>query len=411
MEPTLLLILFCSLILFNFVFSAILDYINDKNWKNKIPNELKDFYDKEKYLKAKNYKKSRGKVSLISSILSTSLTLLILTTGIYGYVSDYIYKIYSSSFLHSATFFLFFYLINMVISIPISYYSTFVVEEKFGFNKTSLKTFLMDMIKGTFISIIIGGLYLELLYFCMIILVKGFGIWLWIGLSLFTIFMSMFYTTLIVPIFNKLSPLEDGNLKDKIQNYSKEIGYSLKNIFIIDGSKRSSKANAYFSGLGPKKTIALFDTLVEKHTEEELVAVLAHEVGHYKKNHIKQGMFISIIQIGLMCYLFELCTKLPEISTALGAEIGAFHLGLIGFSLLFSPIGLILGIFGNIISRKNEFEADDFAKKTYNGESLKLALKKLSVDSLTNLYPHPLYVFIHYSHPPLLKRLKALDSN
>ena len=409
MEPTLLLILFCSLILFNFVFSAILDYINDKNWKNKIPNELKDFYDKEKYLKAKNYKKFRGKVSLISSILSTSLTLLILITGIYGYVSDYIYKMYSSSFLHSATFFLFFYLINMVISIPISYYSTFVVEEKFGFNKTSLKTFLMDMIKGTFISIIIGGLLLGTALFLYDYFSEGFWIWLWLGLSLFTIFMSMFYTTLIVPIFNKLSPLEDGNLKDKIQNYSKEIGYSLKNIFIIDGSKRSSKANAYFSGLGPKKTIALFDTLVEKHSEEELVAVLAHEVGHYKKNHIKQGMFISIIQIGLMCYLFELCTKLPEITTALGAEYGAFHLGLIGFSLLFSPIGLILGIFGNIISRKNEFEADDYAKKTYDGESLKLALKKLSVDSLSNLHPHPLYVFIHYSHPPLLERLKALN--
>ena len=184
MEPTLLLILFCSLILFNFVFSAILDYINDKNWKNKIPNELKDFYDKEKYLKAKNYKKSRGKASLISSILSTSLTLLILTTGIYGYVSDYIYKIYSSSFLHSATFFLFFYLINMVISIPISYYSTFVVEEKFGFNKTSLKTFLMDMIKGTFISIIIGGLLLGAALFLYDYFSEGFWIWLWLGLSL-----------------------------------------------------------------------------------------------------------------------------------------------------------------------------------------------------------------------------------
>ena len=411
MEPTHLLILFCSLIILNFVFSAILDYINDKNWKNEIPNELKDFYVKEKYLEAKNYTKSKGKVSLISSVLSTSLTLIILATGIYGYVSDYVYKIYSSSFLQSAIFFLFFYLINMIISIPISYYSTFVVEEKFGFNKTSLNTFLMDIIKGTFMSIIIGGFLLGAAIFLYDSFNEGFWIWLWIGLSLFTILMSMFYTTLIVPIFNKLSPLEDGNLKDKIQNYSKKIGYSLKNIFIIDGSKRSSKANAYFSGLGPKKTIALFDTLVEKHTEEELVAVLAHEVGHYKKNHIKQGMLISIIQIGLMCYLFELCTKLPEISTALGAEIDAFHLGLIGFSLLFSPIGLILGIFRNIISRKNEFEADDFAKKTYNGESLKLALKKLSVDSLTNLYPHPLYVFIHYSHPPLLDRLKALDSN
>ena len=370
---------------------------------------IKDLYDKKKYLKARDYKKSRGKVSLISSVLSTTLTLLILSTGIYGYVSDYIYEIYNSSFIHSAIFFLFFYFINMIISLPISFYSTFVIEEKFGFNKTTLKTFFVDIIKGTLMSVIIGGLLLGAALFIYDNFSDGFWIWLWLGLSSFTIFMSMFYTTLIVPIFNKLSPLEKGTLKEKIENYSKEIGYSLKNIFVIDGSKRSSKANAYFSGLGPKKTIALFDTLVEKHSEEELVAVLAHEVGHYKKNHIKQGMIISIIQIGLMCYLFELCTKLPEITTALGAEISAFHLGLIGFSLLFSPIGLILGIFGNIISRKNEFEADDYAKKTYNGKSLKLALKKLSVDSLTNLHPHPLYVFIHYSHPPLMERLKALD--
>ena len=403
------LLIFIGFIILNFSFSSILEYINDKNWKNDIPSELEDFYNKEKYLQAKEYKKLRGKVSLISSIISTSLTLLILSTGIYGYVSDYIYEIYSSSFIHSAIFFLFFYFINMIISIPVSFYSTFVIEEKFGFNKTTKKTFFTDILKGILMTLIIGGFLLGAALFIYDFFSDGFWIWLWLGLSLFTIFMSMFYTTLIVPIFNKLSPLENGTLKEKIHAYSKEIGYSLKNIFIIDGSKRSSKANAYFSGLGPKKTIALFDTLVEKHTEEELVAVLAHEVGHYKKNHIKQGMIISVIQIGLMCYLFEICTKLPEITTALGAEVGAFHLGLIGFSLLFSPIGLILGIFGNIISRKNEFEADDYAKKTYDGESLKLALKKLSVDSLTNLYPHPLYVFIHYSHPPLLERLKALD--
>jgi len=405
------LFIFIGLIILNFAFSSILEYINDKNWKNEIPSELKDFYDKKKYLKARDYKKLRGKVSLISSVLSTTLTLFILSTGLYGYVSDHIYEINNSTFLHSGAFLLFFYFINMIISIPISYYSTFVIEERFGFNKTTLKTFFIDLVKGTLMSLTIGGLLLGAALFIYNYFSEGFWIWLWLGLSLFTIFMSMFYTTLIVPVFNKLSPLENGTLRDKIQSYSKEIGYSLNNIFIIDGSKRSSKANAYFSGLGPKKTIALFDTLVEKHSEEELVAVLAHEVGHYKKNHIKQGMFISIVQIGLMCYLFELCTKLPEITTALGAEYGAFHLGLIGFSLLFSPIGLILGIFGNIISRKNEFEADDYAKKTYDGESLKLALKKLSVDSLTNLYPHPLYVFIHYSHPPLLERLEALDSN
>ena len=408
MSADIWLIIFIGFIILNFLFSSILEYINDKNWKNEIPIELRDYYNKEQYIKAKNYKKARGKVSLISSCLSTSLTLLILSTGFYGYVSDYIYEIYISKFIHSGVFFLFFYLINMVVSIPISYYSTFIIEEEFGFNKTTLRTFFLDIIKGILMSLVIGGLLLGAALFVYDYFSDGFWIWLWIGLSLFTIFISMFYTTLIVPIFNKLSPLDNGTLKEKIENYSKNIGYSLKNIFIIDGSKRSSKANAYFSGLGPRKTIALFDTLVEKHTEEELVAVLAHEVGHYKKNHIKQGMFISIFQIGMICYLFELCTKLPEITTALGAEVGAFHLGLIGFSLLFSPVGLILGVFGNILSRKNEFEADSYAKETYDGESLKLALKKLSVDSLTNLYPHPLYVFIHYSHPPLLERLKAL---
>ena len=402
------LFIFIFLIVFNFIFSSILEYINDKNWNDKIPESLNGFYDKKRYLKAKDYKNARGKVSLISSSLSIILTLVILLSGFYGFISDYIYEKYPSTFLHSGFFFLFFYLINLLVSIPISYYSTFVIEEKFGFNKTSRKTFILDLIKGLFISIIIGGVLLSAALFIYDYFNDGFWIYLWIGLSAFTLFISMFYTTLIVPIFNKLSPLEDGSLKEKIEKYSTEIGYSLRNIFIIDGSKRSSKANAYFSGFGPKKTIALFDTLVEKHSEEELVAVLAHEVGHYKKNHIKQGMFISIFQIGMMCYLFELCTKLPEITSALGAEVGAFHLGLIGFSLLFSPIGLILGVFGNILSRKNEFEADSYAKETYDGESLKLALKKLSVDSLTNLYPHPLYVFIHYSHPPLLERLKAL---
>ena len=403
------LYIFIFLIIFNFTFSSILDYINDKNWNDEIPESLKDYYDKNRYKKAKEYKKARGKISLISSLMSIIITLVILISGFYGVVSDYIFERYSSSFLHSGFFFLFFYLINLFISIPISYYSTFVIEEKFGFNKTTNKIFIIDLIKGLFVSIIIGGALLAAALFIYDYFNNGFWLWLWLVLSVFTLFMSMFYTSLIVPIFNKLSPLEDGSLKEKIQKYSDNIGYSLKNIFIIDGSKRSSKANAYFSGIGPKKTIALFDTLVEKHTEEELVAVLAHEVGHYKKNHIKQGMFLSVIQIGLMCFLFELCTKLPEITIALGADIPAFHLGLIGFSFLFSPIGLITGIFTNILSRKNEFEADEYAKETYDGESLKLALKKLSVDSLSNLYPHPFYVFIHYSHPPLLERLKALD--
>ena len=258
-------------------------------------------------------------------------------------------------------------------------------------------------------ALIGGGLLFSALQLFLIF--KGsFWIYLWLGLSIFLIFINTFYATLIVPIFNKLEPLGDGELRSKINEYSKMIGYSLKNIFIIDGSKRSTKANAFFSGMGPKKTIALYDTLIENHTDEELVAVLAHEVGHYKKNHVFKGLILSITQIGLMCFLFQLCLNEDEISFALGAQIPTFHLGLIGFSLLYSPIGLITGLVMNIFSRKNEYEADKFAKDTFDGKHLSLALKKLSANNLSNLYPHPFYVYIHYSHPPLLKRLSALKN-
>ena len=405
------LIILLILIAFNYIFSTLLEYLNDRNWKDEIPKSLKDFYQKDKYLKAKEYKKINGKLSFISSTISFLITISLLVLGIYGKVSDYFMINYQNIFVQSSLFFLSFYVLNLIVSTPFQYYSTFSIETKFGFNKTTLKTFVLDKLKGMFLSLTIGGI---LLYVALVLYSKinnGFWIYLWLGLSLFTLFIQMFYTTLIVPLFNKLTPLEDGSLKNKIENYSKEIGYSLSNIFVIDGSKRSTKANAFFSGIGPKKTIALFDTLLEKHTEEELVAVLAHEVGHYKKNHIFQGLVLTIIQIGLMTYLLELCLNSSSLINSLGGEITSFHLGLIVFSMLFSPIGLLIGVFTNILSRKNEYEADKFAKQTYSGKDLELALKKLSVDSLSNIYPHPFYVFVHYSHPPLIKRLEALNSS
>jgi len=405
------LIILLILIAFNYIFSTLLEYLNDRNWKDEIPKSLKDFYQKDKYLKAKEYKKINGKLSFISSTISFLITISLLVLGIYGKVSDYFMINYQNIFVQSSLFFLSFYVLNLIVSTPFQYYSTFSIETKFGFNKTTLKTFVLDKLKGMFLSLTIGGI---LLYVALVLYSKinnGFWIYLWLGLSLFTLFIQMFYTTLIVPLFNKLTPLEDGSLKNKIENYSKKIGYSLSNIFVIDGSKRSTKANAFFSGIGPKKTIALFDTLLEKHTEEELVAVLAHEVGHYKKNHIFQGLVLTIIQIGLMTYLLELCLNSSNLINSLGGEITSFHLGLIVFSMLFSPIGLLIGVFMNILSRKNEYEADKFAKQTYNGKDLELALKKLSVDSLSNIYPHPFYVFVHYSHPPLIKRLEALNSS
>lgn len=398
------------LVVFNFFFSSILEYLNDKSWKDKIPESFKDFYSKEKYKKAKNYKIESSRVSLISSSISIIVTTLILFFGVYGSVSDYLASISDLIFVQSGLFLFCFYILNLILSIPISFYSTFVLEDKYGFNKTTKKLFFIDLIKGFFMTILIGGVLLFFAVSLYELFNNGFWVWLWIGLSLFLIFVNTFYASLIVPIFNKLTPLEKGSLKSKIENYSRKIGYSLNNIFIIDGSKRSTKANAFFSGLGPKKTIALFDTLVDNHSEEELVAVLAHEVGHYKKKHIFKGLFLSILQIGIMCYLLEICISQNEISLALGAQNQTFHLGLVGFSLLYSPIGMITGILMNILSRKNEFEADDYARSTYDGEHLSIALKKLSVNNLSNLYPHPWYVFVHYSHPPLIKRLEALGN-
>ena len=407
-----------ALVIFNYLFSNILDYLNHKNWKDEIPSELKDFYDKKKYKQAKLYALSKNKIGLLSSTISFLLVVSLLVFNGYGYI-DQLVKSFSlnlflpfeinTSFTESGIFFLILFTLNLIISIPFSYYNTFVIEENFGFNKTSKSTFFFDIIKSSILSILIGGFLLFLALYLYNSLNDGFWLYLWIGLSLLMVFINMFYADLIVPIFNKLTPLENGDLRKKIENYSKKVGYLLKNIYVIDGSKRSTKANAFFSGLGPRKTIALYDTLIEKHTENELVAVLAHEVGHFKKKHVFSGLLMSVIQIGVMTFFFELCLKLPEISQALGGSGVSFHLGLIGFTIIFSPISMMSGILMNYISRKNEFEADSYAKETYNGDDLSLALKKLSVDSLSNIYPHPLYVFFHYSHPPLIKRLRALN--
>jgi STE24 endopeptidase len=403
------LYLIIGLVIFNYLFSTVLDFINGKNWKTEIPPVMKDFYHEDKYLKAKNYSKEKGKVSLISSTLSTLITLLFLVFDGYGWLDNFISLYYDIPFLKSGVFFLVLFILSDFISIPFSCYNTFVIEEKYGFNKTTVKTFVLDKIKGYLLTLIIGGVLLFGAIYIVSLLENGFWVWLWLSLSVIMLLVNMFYADLIVPIFNKLTPLENGSLREKIEFYTNKVGYSLKNIYIIDGSKRSSKANAFFSGLGPRKTIALYDTLVEKHTEEELVAVLAHEVGHYKKKHVFTSLFLTIFQLGLMCFLLETCLKVGEISQALGGKEMVFHLGLVAFGILYSPLGTILSILMNINSRKNEFEADHYAKTTYSGVALELALKKLSVDSLSNLYPHPFYTFIHYSHPPLLKRLSALN--
>jgi STE24 endopeptidase len=284
-----------------------------------------------------------------------------------------------------------------------------VIEEKYGFNRMNLRTFFSDKVKGY----ILGGLIGIPLFLLLLLLINKIGAdfwWVfWIIASAFMLFMNAFYTSLIVPLFNKLTPLEDGDLKKRIEDYCTNVSFPLSNIYVIDGSKRSAKSNAFFSGLGKRKKVVLYDTLIENHSDDELVAVLAHEIGHYKRRHIPKTFGLSIIQTGFMLFILSRVVGNENLSLALGAETYGIHLNLLAFSILYSPISTMLGIASNILSRKYEFQADEYAATTYAAGAMKTALKKLSKDNLSNLYPHPLYVFVHYSHPPLLQRLKSID--
>jgi STE24 endopeptidase len=257
--------------------------------------------------------------------------------------------------------------------------------------------------------IIIGGGVLLLITWLYQVTGNYFWILAWLAISIFSLLMNMFYSNLIVPLFNKQKALEDGELRDAIERFATKVGYNLKNIYVIDGSKRSTKANAYFSGLGPKKRIVLYDTLINDLSEDEIIAVLAHEIGHYKKKHTTQGLVLSIVQTGIMLFLFSKFVTIPALSQALGGQTASFHIGLIAFGILYSPLSMLLGILTNSISRKNEYEADAYASKNHRKEAMISGLKKLSKNNLTNLTPHSAYVFFHYSHPTLLQRIRAIN--
>jgi STE24 endopeptidase len=326
----------------------------------------------------------------------------------FAYVDSLVWSVTSNAIWAALLFFGILMFASDILNIPFSIYDTFVIEEKYGFNKTTPKTFVFDKIKGWLLGALIGGGLLALVIFIYQKTQNMFWIYAWLVVAVFSIFMSMFYSNLIVPLFNKQTPLEEGELRSSIENFAQKVGFKLDNIFVINGSKRSAKANAYFTGLGPKKRIVLYDTLINDMKTEELVAVLAHEIGHYKKNHIIQGLIISLIQTGIVLFIFSLLIDSPLLSKALGVQEPNFHIGLIAFGILYSPVSFILGIFMNMLSRKNEYQADAFAAENYKPEALASALKKLSVKNLSNLTPHPRYVFFNYSHPPLLERLKHL---
>ncbi|WP_115462470.1 M48 family metallopeptidase [Winogradskyella aurantiaca] len=397
-----------GIIVVNFIKDKILNAVNAKHFGDTLPEEVADVFDEDAYKKSQDYKLTNYRFGIWSSWFSLILTLGFLFLDGFEYVDNLARSYSSNSIITGLLFFGIIMLGSDIISTPFSYYRTFVIEEKFGFNKTSRKTFWTDKIKGLFMTAIIGGGLLALIIWFYELTTNLFWIYTWIAITIFTVFMNMFYSRLIVPLFNKQTPLEKGDLFNKISSYAATVGFNLEKIFVIDGSKRSTKANAYFSGFGSEKRVTLYDTLINELNDEEIVAVLAHEVGHYKRKHIIFNLISSILMTGITLFVLSVFISNPLLSNAIGVEIASFHVGLVAFGLLYSPISELTGLLMNSISRKFEYQADDFARKTYKAEPLISSLKKLSKNSLSNLTPHKAYVWVHYSHPTLYDRIRNL---
>tara|TARA_R110000868_G_scaffold259361_11_gene517475 strand:- start:12329 stop:13561 length:1233 start_codon:yes stop_codon:yes gene_type:complete len=405
------LIIILSAITVDFLLDLISNGLNISSLRKKLPDEFSDVYDQETYSKSQEYTKTRTKFGFITSTFDLILLLGFWFSGGFNILDQWI-RSWGFEELVTGLFFIVILMVaKSIISLPFSLYSTFVIEEKFGFNKTSPKTFVLDLIKGMLLGAVIGiPLLAGILAFFMY---TGDLAWLyaWLAVTVFTLLMQYIAPTWIMPLFNKFTPLEDGELRTAIEEYTEKVKFPLQGLFVIDGSKRSSKSNAFFTGFGKNKRIALYDTLIENHTVAELVAVLAHEIGHYKKKHIIKGMVTSIIQSGILFYLLSIFLKAEGLFSAFNMEQMSVYTGLIFFGMLYAPIEMILSIFMQKSSRKHEFEADEFAAKTTEKpDDMISTLKKLSKDNLSNLTPHPFYVFLNYSHPPVLQRIKAIKN-
>ena len=408
MTPQIIFYCIIAILLIDYCIDTWLGYLNAKHYNDALPTDLLDVYDVDAYKKSQAYKQANYKFGKLSSFFSLALTLAFLFFDGFYVLDTYVRSYTSNPILIALLFFGIIMIGSDLITTPFSYYHTFVIEEKFGFNKTSKKLFFIDKLKGWLLGALLGGSILSIIIWFYNNSGTNFWLYAWVIVTAFSVFMNMFYAKLIVPLFNKQSPLPEGSLHTKISNYASSVGFKIDNIFVIDGSKRSTKANAYFSGFGSQKRITLYDTLINDLTEDEIVAVLAHEVGHYKRKHIVYNLIISILITGFTLWLLSVFIANPILSKALGVSTPSFHIGMVAFGLLYSPISQITGLFMNIISRKFEYQADNYAKQTHNAADLINALKKLSKNSLSNLTPHNWYVWYHYSHPSLLQRIVNL---
>jgi len=396
-------------IIADFTLHFLADVLNLRMLSNELPEPFQGLYDTDRYQKSQDYLRVNTRFEWITSTFSMLLILIFWFGKGFPFLDQWVISWGSGPVSTGLIYIGILSLFYAVLLQPFSIYAIFVIEERFGFNKTTWRTYILDSIKGLALSILIGGPLLAGILAFFVYLGAGAWWYCWIGVTVYTLIIQFIAPTWIMPLFNKFNPLEEGELKEAIVSYAKSINFPLKNIYVMDGSKRSSKSNAFFTGFGKNKRIALFDTLIEQHTVSELLAVLAHEMGHYKKKHILQGVIINILQMGIMFFLFSLFISYQGLFDAFYMDKTSVYAGMIFFGMLYSPLDFFIGIFTKRHSRKNEHEADRFsAETTGDPESMADALKKISVHNLSNLIPHPFYVFLNYSHPPVLGRIKAI---
>ena len=392
-----------------YILEAVLDYLNQGTANKPLDPRIAHLYSDGERNRSVAYSAEKSRFGFWSASFSTVVMVFALSYGWFAELDEFVRSRFENEIFVSLAFIAVLSVISWWLNLPFQLYSIFKIEAKYGFNKMTLATFISDTIKGTLVASIFGGGLLAVVLWLYQNLEDNFWIAAWLVLSAFSLFMFMFGTTLILPLFNKLKPLDSGELRSEIEKYCDSQGYSIGRLFVMDGSKRSTKANAFFSGLGRSKTIVLFDTLIEKLTTKEIVAVLAHEIGHYKKRHTLSMFLFSLVQSFAIFGLLGWLLSYPELSTALGAQEPSFHLSALTFFILFTPLSMLLGLINNSWSRHNEFEADTFARETYEVAPMRAALEKISTDSLANLSPHPLYVAFNYTHPTLLQRIENIE--
>ena len=399
-----------TFVLLDYALGTVAGILNLKNIRDDLPREFADVWDKERYATSQQYLAATSRLGLVSSTVFLLVLLVFWFTGGFHYTDSLARSFGLGPVLTGLVFFAILAVLSNLVSTGFSLYSTFVIEERFGFNKTTLKTYIQDRMKILALAIVLGGPILGGILFFLGQAGPNAWVYCWAGMTVFIFFIQLIAPTWIMPLFNKFLPLENQELKDAVLSYTKSVDFPLDNLFMMDGSKRSAKSNAFFAGFGKRRRIALFDTLIEKHTIPELVAVVAHEVGHYKKKHILVNMVISILHLGLMFFLLSLFISRQGLFDAFLVKQASVYAGLLFFGLLYTPVETVLGLGLGMLSRRNEYEADRFSVTTTGDPQAMIdALKKLSRDNLSNLWPHPFYVFLAYSHPPVLERIRAIE--